>query len=558
LSQGAIQQSLALYVAVTDSHDHEAFCQHLDKYLPQKHRPKHIFPLASMPVANSGKLDHKALQSSLREYLEDLSKATIAESHSGATIEVVHGAVRKSLQKSDIKTDQDFFAMGGDSLSALNLILKLEKEFSVNLGVQDLVDQPTVEALTELIEKMLASGTVATSDARQMQQDIEDLVKELPTRFPSALQAAPKAVLLTGATGFVGSYLLAHFLEHQDSEIYALCRSGDPKRLQSVLMSKGLWHEDLRRRLHIVSGDLGEPGLGLSASDRDRILERCDAIVHCGAMVNFLYDYRAHKKANVDGTLELLKLASHSQGLSFHYISTLGVLNGEAAVQDKPVAEDVNVKAVATPDGGYSRSKLAAEYLVTEAKGRGLSTTIYRLGEIMPASGQGLPNPLALTHTLLFTLSRLRARPSAPIFSDWSPIDQVADQVIHGVRNPEHWNDTYHVFRPTPVSFTAVLTQAEMDLDEISNLDWVARLDAEITCNPSRHLLLIRSMLPATGTEEEMGLALNLLLVNNPKLFSCDHVKRLANHSHESPIASIRNYAGLLQDGDSVTALVAS
>ena len=68
------------------------------------------------------------------------------------------------------------------------------------------------------------------------------------------------AVLLTGATGFVGMELLRRFLERGERRIHALVRAADDRAAAERLPD--------HPRLHAVAGDIEEPGLGLSESTR--------------------------------------------------------------------------------------------------------------------------------------------------------------------------------------------------------------------------------------------------------------------------------------------------
>ena len=148
-------------------------------------------------------------------------------------------------------------------------------------------------------------------------------------------------------------------------------------------------------------------------------------MLHAGALVNFLYDYRTHRGANVLGTTELLRLAQQDRPVPLHHVSTLGVLDREAALHDAPLAEDVDPERVRPPETGYSRSKWVAERLLARSREAGATVTVLRLGEVMP-SAAGPANPRALTHLLLTAFAHLRACPDVVLRSDYTPLDWAA------------------------------------------------------------------------------------------------------------------------------------
>ena len=205
-----------------------------------------------------------------------------------------------------------------------------------------------------------------------------------------------RTVLLTGATGFVGAQLAYELLARTEVRVVCLARAaGDAQarhRVVRALRERGLWRPGWGHRLVGVAGALDRPRLGLTPARWEQLAVEVDAVLHAGALVNFLYDYRTHRGANVLGTTELLRLAQHGRPVPLHHVSTLGVLDREAALHDAPLAEDVDPERVRPPETGYSRSKWVAERLLARAREAGATVTVLRLGEVMPAAaGTGEP-----------------------------------------------------------------------------------------------------------------------------------------------------------------------
>lgn len=98
------------------------------------------------------------------------------------------------------------------------------------------------------------------------------------------------AVLLSGATGYVGSLVLEKLLRSTDvGRVYVLLRArrgaGPGERLERLLCGPLFHLIDARRaaRVTAVAGDLLAPGLGLSASDEARLVAEVDTLIHCAA-----------------------------------------------------------------------------------------------------------------------------------------------------------------------------------------------------------------------------------------------------------------------------------
>jgi Male sterility protein len=137
---------------------------------------------------------------------------------------------------------------------------------------------------------------------------------------PQSAGAVPRAdctfnhVLLTGATGFLGPFLLRSLLDQTSASYTVLVRATDPsaarERLKTDLAAAGLY--DLRTaevfdaRVRVICGDLASPLLGLSDRVWLQLTETIDTIVHNAAWVDYIRDYDTLRPSNVQGTRELL------------------------------------------------------------------------------------------------------------------------------------------------------------------------------------------------------------------------------------------------------------
>jgi nucleoside-diphosphate-sugar epimerase len=130
-----------------------------------------------------------------------------------------------------------------------------------------------------------------------------------------ARSADPRRILLTGATGFLGAFLLRALLEHARAEITCLVRADDDieaaQRLRRTLVKYRPWDDQLAGRSVVaVAGDLTQPDLGLGAKRFAALAEDIDVVHHAGARVNQVEPYARLRLANVAATREVLRLAT--------------------------------------------------------------------------------------------------------------------------------------------------------------------------------------------------------------------------------------------------------
>ncbi len=559
---GENAKSLAVFVTGDAQLNVAQLERHLRDVLPRHSVPRHVFVLPQMPLTDSAKVDRRQLQRMLDAHFSaqlarqaEASETVPSASAGEPLLTQILGVFRRRLERPGLGPDDHFFDAGGDSLQALETAMELARVCGVRFSVQDLFDCPCAsQARAHIGALQLESPAFEGDDLALMESDAASCANlSLPPASGSIGLVPPRRIFVTGATGFVGGYLLRELLLRGDTEVFALCRSkGDAQQqLVDSLQARHLWDERFTGRLHAVKGDLARPRLGVDDGIWRRLAGECDAILHCAALVNFLYDYAAHRAANVLGTHEVLKLALEGRAKPLHFISTLGTLDKEAARHKDPLGESFDPAQAVAPSSGYSRSKWVAERMVLAARAQGAPVTVFRLGEVMPCAAHGLPNQRALTHLLLSAFVQLGARPDVAIRSDWSPVSDVAQRVIAAVFDPEAWNRNHHVFHPDSVCFAQALEHAGLRLDTLSCKAWLARLEQHIAGNAAREFVLLRSFLPQTGCDEAvLAQAFASLLTNNPRLFQrpARVAPAQANNLHDGDLdAAIAAYARTLR-----------
>ncbi|MEV4018296.1 thioester reductase domain-containing protein [Nonomuraea angiospora] len=249
----------------------------------------------------------------------------------------------------------------------------------------------------------------------------------------AARAAGPaRHVLLTGATGFLGAFLLRELLDRTDAHVWCLIRAdGDhhaAARLREAMRRYLIWDDLSAERVTPVVGDLTAPSLGLTPARWAELAERIDAVQHAGAQVGHAAPYSALRAANVRGTQEIVRLACERRGKPLSFIST-------AAVPGDPADRAATPPPPGRPGGGYVTGKWVAERLVRQAGDRGLPVLIHRPGRI---SGHSVTGACQLDDgiwhfvraiTLLGLAPDVAASDGGPDVS-FSPVDYVARAIV--------------------------------------------------------------------------------------------------------------------------------
>ena len=262
---------------------------------------------------------------------------------------------------------------GLHSLLGTQAINRIRDEWRTAVPLQALFDRPTVAALAAIIE----AGGVA-DDPRHGTRPPIDLVREAlldPAIAPqgdAAWLPVPERVLLTGATGYLGSALLERLLRTTPARVVCLARSLDPdegrRRIHEVLAAAGQWDEGFDERIEVLPGNLAQPRLGLDPATFTALAEGVDEVFHLAAVANTMPPYRRVKPTNVNGTREVLRLATTARALPVFHISPAEVTDvddPERRGRELPLDEPPRYLP-----NGYIQSKWVADRLVGEAARR--------------------------------------------------------------------------------------------------------------------------------------------------------------------------------------------
>lgn len=126
---------------------------------------------------------------------------------------------------------------------------------------------------------------------------------------------------VTGATGFIGKFLLERLLARPDAEVHVLVRAGSEAKFVSLCQRYG----EQAQRLHLVSGDITVPGL-VAAEDFQRLAGRIDHVFHLAAVYDMSMDDATADLVNNEGTRHVVDFANALGGaVRLHHVSSIAV-----------------------------------------------------------------------------------------------------------------------------------------------------------------------------------------------------------------------------------------
>ncbi|KAB5522846.1 hypothetical protein GE09DRAFT_1065629 [Coniochaeta sp. 2T2.1] len=466
--------------------------------LPKYAVPTIFIPLARMPLNPNGKIDKPALPFPdesdfallMRRRASSVSANMTDTQHRLAKI---WATVIPNRTARMFAPDSNFFDEGGHSILAQQMFFLLKKEWKdVDVPVSAIFQSQTLEALAAEIDRAQdpiglrldamplkgdrnAEDEAYAADARDLSSKLPEAINAAPTDLD--YKSAPPTVLLTGATGFLGSYILRELLEGPaKARVVAHVRAKDAadglSRLQAIATSYGLWSPTWSSRIEVVTGDISKPNLGLTQPIWERLANTVDVVIHNGAQVNWMLPYSSLRAANVLSTVSCIQLcAAGSRPKRFAFVSSTSALDNDHYVDlsrtqgSVPESDDLegSRKGLGT---GYGQSKWASEFIVREAGRRGLVGAVIRPGYVTgdPSSG------ITVTDDFLVRLWKgslqVGARPDIDNTLNAVPVTQVSRIVVSSALN-------LPAAVGQPLAVSQVTTHPRITLNE-----WIGALEA--------------------------------------------------------------------------------
>lgn len=318
-------------------------------------------------------------------------------------------AFEQVLGINKISINEDFFEIGGDSIMAMEVVSKLKKDFyihvnnifewpnAIELAKNITFNKDNLDMLISRLKNTNTQSTFSTSDEVEFEKELRIYRKNIEQYSIINKEDIIKYnnILLTGSTGYLGTYLLREILEHTDSKVHLIIRGNSEEEARTRIIDKMNYYFDKNlyekyiTRIAVYIGDLTKEHLSICDNTYKFLCEKIDCIINSAANVSHFGKYEDSYEANVLTTKRLIEFARTGKTKDFNHISTLGVAEGNI--------ENVTLKAFTEDDcdvnqhmtAVYPKSKLEAEKLLYSERERGLCVNIFRIGNILFDSTTG-------------------------------------------------------------------------------------------------------------------------------------------------------------------------
>ncbi|KAL0488751.1 hypothetical protein AKO1_015825 [Acrasis kona] len=305
-----------------------------------------------------------------------------------------------------------------------------------------------------------------------------------------------KNILLTGANGFLGVYLLVELLQKSSANVHCLIRAHDDKsamdRIKSSLKYFEVeWKSDYDERIKAIHGTFSHDNLDVDEDVYSWLCDNIDAIYHNGANVNWMLSYDQLKNDNVDGVVRLIRLATTRKLKPLHYISSIGAVTGLPGMKSEEEVHEEKEALYKRLDSinGYSSGKWVSEQIIKLARAQGVPITVFRPGMIGFGRRNGSTNVTDWVGRLLRGSIALGAYPKVDVDNlDEVPVDQVAEIIVAVSQLPEALEKySYHVSNNNGNSihlnhgFELIRKELYPDMKALSFDEWITKVSEEAT-----------------------------------------------------------------------------
>ncbi|GJE86585.1 alpha-aminoadipate reductase [Phanerochaete sordida] len=495
--------------------------EYLKTKLPKHSIPSLFVPLKRMPLNPNGKIDKPALP-----FPDTVQQVTTEPRRDGPAASVTEEAMRAIWSRilpnapAPIPLDENFFDLGGHSILATRLIFEIRKAFVVDAPLGLIFDKPTIKDLAAAIDSLRnadlgfdsnaspdasADSAAAAAEAAKVDyaQDYEALLSKLAPSYASVsadYRDHPLTVFLTGATGFLGAFVLRELLrdEARVKKVICLVRAKSTEaaleRLRDAASGRGVWDEGwvAAGRVEVVKGDLDQAQFGLDEPTWARLAAEADAIVHNGALVHWVYPYEKLRAANVIATLTAIDLAAQTKPKLVVFVSSTSAIDTEHYVKlsdaHGAVPESDDLEGARTGlQVGYGQSKWVSEKLLFEAGKRGLSGHILRPGYVVGDSQSAVTNTDDFVWRMVKGCVQLGLVPDINNTINMVPVDHVARSTalaaLYPLPAPRDHQSVLHVAafpRPTFNEFLSSLSLYGYGTERCEYIEWRRQLERHV------------------------------------------------------------------------------
>jgi NAD(P)-dependent dehydrogenase (short-subunit alcohol dehydrogenase family) len=252
------------------------------------------------------------------------------------------------------------------------------------------------------------------------------------------------AYFVTGATGFIGRFLVERLLDAREGDIFVLARESSRDRMEALIEAWGA-----SDRVDVVTGDLTEAHLGVDEAWRRLHRGKIDHFFHLAAIYDMTVGDDRNEVLNVGGTRNAVALANELQAGHFHHVSSVAVAGDHKGL----FREDMFDEGQGLPSA-YHRTKFESEKVARQ--GLEVPWRVYRPAIVVGHSRTGAMDKVDGPYYFFKALQKARhALPEwFPLVgpelgrTNIVPVDFVAASLDHIAHQPGLDGQTFHLAAP--------------------------------------------------------------------------------------------------------------
>lgn len=429
----AEEQFLCGYFTASETVDPQALTAHIQKTLTAYMVPSILMQLNAFPMNNNGKVDKKALPEPEFKATQRNMTAPVTELQ-----KQLCGLFAAALHLDEVGINEDFFALGGTSLSASKVAVRAMVE-NLPIAYGDIFSCKTVENLEQHVLSLSAKkAPVQREEAATVGEFATALSCNTVPHAQEARSGELGDVLLTGATGYLGIHVLRALLDRADTKIYCLLRkakhTSPENRLKSLLVYyfDRSFDEAFGTRLFVMEGDI---------TDAERVRSLAEypfqTVINCAASVKHFSSDDTLDKINVHGVKNLIALCekTHRRLIQTSTTSVAGE-NVNNKFPETRLLHENELYFGQDLSNKYVSTKFQAEKaILTEVEAGKLDAKIMRLGNLMSRNADGEFQINFVTNGFMLRLRGYAAIGKFPVShmddrAEFSPIDCTAEAIL--------------------------------------------------------------------------------------------------------------------------------
>ncbi|KAH8807195.1 putative NRPS-like enzyme [Xylogone sp. PMI_703] len=492
-----------------------------------------IPPGRSLPRSDKGSIKRKEVYAALATDIEQVYRL-LEEASGQSSIQLRMDSLEQDLKllikdglgfappDKTLSTSDDFFELGMDSLQALRLrrliVSSLPKAKDGDKPASEIIPRDFVyrnPSISHLV-RSLRDGNAGKSTSELLESYLKQYSPYISHHDRSPLES-PAVVLITGATGSLGSHLLAH-LTSLPSVTRIIClnrlskRNGvsDPysRQRQSIVSRDILFSDNNWSKIEVIETDFGGDKLGLSGEDYVRISGQLTHIIHNAWPLNFSWTLESFQ-GQFKIVQNLIQLArdtyktSKARRTRLVFLSSIAVVGRYQAVYGTRVIPEVSLdNGQSTNSFGYGQAKLVCENIVELAASsfpEELETVAVRIGQMSAARKTGFWSTTEHIAALVKSSQRVGAFPYLKGTCSWLPVDTTAEvlsDILLSAKLPS--SPILHLENPVRQSWhdVSIILASSIGLQDskfISYKEWIQRVislgDGINADNPAYQLL---------------------------------------------------------------------